>query len=114
MTQLSESSAPALSPTIITDHEEAIVRLMTNYERHSALQLMCARLTLLADEARCQLKYGLEAILLTTAAEVMIFSIEISAAPYAPVFIHRLEQAIERVQLGFDDTGSLVRQAAMH
>ena len=114
MTQLSNTSAPAFSPAIIADHQEAIVHLMSDRERHSTLQRMCARLALLADEARGQRKHGLEAVLLKTAAEVLTSSKEISVAAYAPAFIHRLEQAIERVELGLDDTGMSVRQAATH
>lgn len=114
MTQVSNTPAFAFSPAAIAGQEEAIVRLMSDRERHSPLQRICARLTLLADGAHGQRKHGLEAVLLRTAAEVLTSSKEISVASYAPAFIQRLEKAIERVELGLDDTGSFIRQAAMH
>ncbi|KAB1083046.1 hypothetical protein F4V91_25755 [Neorhizobium galegae] len=114
MTQLSNSSRIIFSSAIIANHQEAVVRLMSDRERLTTLQRMCARHALLADEARSQLKHGLEGTLLRTAAEVLTSSKEISAAACAPAFIQRLEQAIERVELGLDATGSSLGQAASH
>ena len=64
----------------------------------------------MADEAHGQRRHGLEAVLLKTAAEVLTSSKVISVASYAPAFIQRLEQAIERVELGLHNNGLFVRR----
>jgi hypothetical protein len=75
---------------------------------------MTAQLAYLANGAREQSKYGLEAALITTAAEILTSCQEIAAASYAPTFLHRLGQAIERIELGLDVNGSFLRQSVAH
>ncbi|RXT20583.1 hypothetical protein B5P46_24565 [Rhizobium leguminosarum] len=75
---------------------------------------MPAQLAYLADGAHGQRKHSLEAALIKTAAEVLTSSKEIAVAVYAPAFIRRLTQAIERVELGLDSSEISLRQVASH
>ncbi|QWW72468.1 hypothetical protein [Rhizobium sp. WYJ-E13] len=108
------TGAPGLSPLFATRHHPAISCLMTSTDRLKALLVLSARLTILADKAHRENNRGLEAALISSAAEILTSSGKIAVATNAPVFIHRLAQAIENIEIGLDADGSLIPRPASH
>ncbi|MBB4349329.1 hypothetical protein [Aliirhizobium cellulosilyticum] len=114
MTLLSSPSAVEVPPALIVGDQEPVARLMSNGERKTTIQRMCAKLAVLANDARTHHKHSLECALLKTAAEVMTSLREISISNHAPALIQRISDAIEQVELGLDDTGFYLWQASSH
>jgi hypothetical protein len=87
-----------LSSELRTDKNLAILKRLT------------ARLTLLADTARFQEEYEMEATLIQTAAEVLTSSREIAVSSYAAKFIARLVKTMRKIEQGLGGQGPYTEQ----
>lgn len=114
MTLLSSPTTGEFPAAVFVGYKEPAIRLMSHGERRTAIQRMCAKLAVLANDAHANRKHDLECALLKTAAEIMTSLREISASNHAPALLQRLADAIGLVELGLDDSGFSFWQASEH
>ena len=100
-TQLNAS--PIVQVPVISVIHDALTSSLHSTDHNAMLNHLAARLTYLADAAQFQGKFGLEATITKTVAEILTSSREISTSTYASAFIARLTKTIRKIEKNLED-----------
>lgn len=77
---------------------DALEYSRSSSEHIAMLKRLAARLVYLADSAKAQAKFELEATMTRSAAEVLMSSEEIASSDYAAAFIQRLIKTVRKIE----------------